>query len=487
MPAWRTRAAEDGITEGGITEDGITEGGITEGGITEGGITEGVIWKTILRFFFPVLLSTFFQQMYNTVDAMVVGRFVGKAALAAVGGSTGQIINLVVGFFMGVASGATVILAQYYGAKDREKVSRTVHTTAVFALVGGAVIMVGGMLASPAVLRMLGTPEDVMPHAVSYITIYFAGMVPSLIYNIGSGLLRAVGDFRRPLVYLIVACVINTVLDLWMVRGLGMGVAGAAWATVISQAASAVLVVRSMMKTHDMYRLQVRSIRADREMMGRIVRIGLPAGLQPIMYSFTNILLQAAINGFGTDIAAAYTAYSKLDVYYWMFANALSISVTTFVGQNFGARQYGRLKKGRWLCMAMSLAASSLLSVLFVLLGRPLLALFTADADVLDYGVRIIALMVPLYVLYGLNEVTVGTLRGVGDSLMPTVITFFGVCLTRVVWLLWVVPVHHTLEVLLRCFPVSWVLTTALLGLYDLFGGWLKRAVRRAGTEDSCI
>jgi len=380
-----------------------------------------------------------------------------------------------------------VILAQYYGAKDREKVSRTVHTTAVFALVSGVVIMVGGMLASPAVLRMLGTPEDVMPHAVSYITIYFAGMVPSMIYNIGSGLLRAVGDFRRPLVYLIVACVINTVLDLWMVKGLGMGVAGAAWATVISQAASAALVVRSMMMTHDMHRLQVRSIRTDREMLGRMIRIGLPAGVQPIMYSFTNILLQAAVNGFGTDIAAAYTAYSKLDVYYWMFANALSISVTTFVGQNFGAQQYGRLKKGRWLCMGMSFAAASLLSLIFIGAGRPLLALFTADAEVLDYGMQIIALMVPLYALYGLNEVTVGMMRGVGDSLVPTLITFVGVCITRIVWILWVVPAHHTLETLLRCFPISWMLTAAFLGLYDLFGGWLKRAVRRAGTEDSCI
>lgn len=462
MPAWRTHEAQ-------------------------GGITEGVIWKTILRFFFPVLLSTFFQQMYNTVDAMVVGRFVGKAALAAVGGSTGQIINLVVGFFMGVASGATVILAQYYGAKDRQKVSRTVHTTAVFALVSGAVIMVCGVLASPAVLRMLGTPEDVMPHAVSYITIYFAGMIPSMIYNIGSGLLRAVGDFRRPLIYLIVACVINAVLDVWMVRSLGMGVAGAALATVISQLVSAVLVVRSMMLTHDMHRLDVRRIRADGEMMGRMIRIGLPAGLQPILYSFSNILLQAAINGFGTDIAAAYTAYSKLDVYYWMFANALSISLTTFAGQNFGARQYGRLKKGRWLCMGLSLASSSMLSLIFVLFGKPLLSLFTADADVLVYGVRIIALMVPLYALYGLNEVTVGMLRGVGDSLIPTIITFFGVCLARVMWLLCVVPAHHTLEVLLRCFPVSWGMTAALLITYDLFGGWLKRAIRRAGTEDSCI
>ena len=347
--------------------------------------------------------------------------------------------------------------------------------------------MIAGMAFSPAILRWLDTPEDVLPHAITYITIYFAGMIPSLIYNIGSGLLRAVGDSRRPLIYLIIACAVHAVLDVILVGFLGMGVSGAACSTVITQTLSAILVIRCMMRTKDLYHLDVKRIRIHGDLLRDIVRIGLPAGVQSVLYSVSTILIQAAVNSFGTDVAAAYTAYNKLDVFYWMFTNAFAISITTFAGQNFGAQQYGRLKKGRWLCMAMSLAASSLLSVLFVLLGRPLLTLFTADADVLNYGVRIISLMVPLYALYGLNEVTVGMMRGVGDSLVPTLITFVGVCITRIVWILWVVPAHHTLETLLRCFPVSWMLTAAFLGLYDLFGGWLKRAVRRAGTEDSCI
>lgn len=446
-------------------------------------ITNDVIWKTLLAFFFPVLLSTFFQQMYNTVDAMVVGRFVGKEALAAVGGTTSGIINLIVGFFMGLASGATVILAQFYGAKNREDAGRTVHTAAAFALIGGAVIMIAGMAFSPAILRWLDTPEDVLPHAITYITIYFAGMIPSLIYNIGSGLLRAVGDSRRPLIYLIIACAVHAVLDVILVGFLGMGVSGAACSTVITQTLSAILVIRCMMRTKDLYHLDVKRIRIHGDLLRDIVRIGLPAGVQSVLYSVSTILIQAAVNSFGTDVAAAYTAYNKLDVFYWMFTNAFAISITTFAGQNFGAQQYGRMKKGTRTCLAMSIAATTLLSLVFVLFSRVLYSLFTADARVIEIGVEMLRLMVPLYALYGVIEIIAGALRSVGDALVPTVITFFTLCLVRVVWVLCVVPTHHTIPTLLACFPITWVLTSLILVIYYLFSGWLKRAIRRTGAE----
>lgn len=446
-------------------------------------ITNGVIWKTLLAFFFPVLLSTFFQQMYNTVDAMVVGRFVGKEALAAVGGTTSGIINLIVGFFMGLASGATVILAQFYGAKNREDAGRTVHTAAAFALIGGAVIMIAGVAFSPAILRWLDTPEDVLPHAITYITIYFAGMIPSLIYNIGSGLLRAVGDSRRPLIYLIIACAVHAVLDVILVGFLGMGVSGAAWSTVITQTLSAILVIRCMIRTKDLYHLDVKRIRIHGDLLRDIVRIGLPAGVQSVLYSVSTILIQAAVNSFGTDVAAAYTAYNKLDVFYWMFTNAFAISITTFAGQNFGAQQYGRMKKGTRTCLAMSIAATTLLSLVFVLFSRVLYSLFTADARVIEIGVEMLKLMVPLYALYGVIEIIAGALRSVGDALVPTVITFFTLCLVRVVWVLCVVPKHHTIPTLLACFPITWVLTSLILVIYYLFSGWLKRAIRRSGAE----
>ncbi len=279
-------------------------------------MTEGVIWKQLLLFFFPIVLGTFFQQLYNTADAIIVGKFVGKEALAAVGGTTGTLINLLVGFFVGLSSGASVIISQFFGARRPDDVSRAVHTTMALALASGAALTVLGIWSSRAVLVMMGTPEDVLGHAVTYINIYFLGMIPSLIYNIGSGILRAVGDSRRPLFFLISATMTNIVLDVVLVIGLNMGVAGAAAATVLSQVVSAVLVMMTLCRSPQVYRVQLKKIRFYGDMLVRIVRIGLPAGLQSVMYSLSNIIIQASVNGFGTDVMAAYTAYGKVDGMY---------------------------------------------------------------------------------------------------------------------------------------------------------------------------
>ena len=449
----------------------------------ENSITEGVIWKNLLSFFFPILLGTFFQQMYNTVDAIIVGKFVGTEALAAVGGTTGTIINLIVGFFVGMSSGATVILSQYYGGRKNQEVSDTVHTAVAMAIGGGLLIMVLGLALSPAMLRLLDTPEELIGYSLSYIRIYFAGMVPSLIYNIGSGLLRAVGDSRRPLLFLIVACMTNIVLDVLLVAGCELGVAGAAWATILSQMVSAVLVLLTLCRTHNAYRLEIKKIRFHLPILRDIVKIGLPGGLQSVMYSISNVIIQAGINGLGTDVMAAYTAYGKLDGFFWMMISAFGVSVTTFVGQNFGAQKYDRMRKSVRTCVVMSVTATLLLSTLLLTFGKNLYHLFTDDAVVIDYGMQMLKQLAPVYIAYVGIEVFSGALRGVGDALVATIFTLSGVCVLRLVWLLAIVPHNNTLYMILLSYPITWSITSSLFIAYYLKGGWFKRALRRAGHE----
>lgn len=447
----------------------------------EESITQGVIWKHLLIFFFPILLGSFFQQMYNTVDAIVVGKYVGKEALAAVGGTTGALINLIVGFFVGLSSGATVILSQFFGAKQDRETSDTIHTAAAMSLLFGLVLMVAGYLLSPTMLQWMDTPEEVFQDAVTYIRIYFLGMIPSLIYNIGSGLLRAVGDSRRPLYFLIAACFTNIVLDILFVVGMNMGVAGAAWATIISQLVSAVLVVVVLMRSRASYQLEVRRIRFHRSLLGRIVQIGLPAGLQSVMYSLSNVIIQTSMNAFGTDVLAAWTAYGKLDSLFWMTISAFGVSITTFVGQNFGARQYHRVHQSVKVCMGMALVSTLVISALYLLVGEHLYRLFSDDDTVIAYGMDILNLLVPTYVLYLCIEILSGAVRGAGDSQIPTLITLFGVCLLRVVWLRWIAPGMGTMSAVLLSYPITWGLTSILFLLYYWKGGWMKRCMVRAG------
>lgn len=448
----------------------------------EGGMVDGVIWKQLLLFFFPILLGTFFQQLYNTVDAMIVGNAVGKEALAAVGGTTGTIINLLVGFFVGLASGATVIISQYDGAHHAEGMRQTVHTAAAMALVFGALLTVVGIVLAPVLLTWMDTPADVMPHALPYLRIYFAGMIPSLIYNVGSGILRAVGDSRRPLYFLIVACLTNIVLDLLLVLPLGMGVAGAAIATVMSQVVSAVLVILALVRTDALYRLDPKRIRFHGAIFSRVVQIGLPAGLQSVMYSLSNVLIQRAVNGFDTNVLAGWTAYSKIDSFFWMMVSAFGIAMTTFAGQNFGAQRYDRLRRGVRVCMGMTFGTTVIMSLmLYFFLGEWLYHLFTPDAAVLAEGMTILRLLVPCYFTYICIEILSGAMRGAGDSLLPTIITLVGVCLLRVVWLEVALPLRHTMTTVLLTYPVTWVITSLMFLAYYFWGGWLKRCIHRAG------
>ncbi len=437
-------------------------------------ITEGVIWQQLLLFFFPILFGTFFQQLYNAADAMIVGQFVGKEALSAVGGGTGTIIQLLVGFFVGVSSGATVIISQYYGAKREEMVGYAVHTAIALSLVAGLVMMVGGIVAAPMVLRAMDTPGDVLDLSILYIRIYFAGVVGNLIYNMGAGILRAVGDSKRPLYFLIASCLTNIVLDVVFVVLLRMGVAGAALATIISQALSAVLVIVVLVRTKDMHHLDIRKIGFDKRMLGRIIRIGLPAGLSSVMYSSSNVLIQSGINSLGTDTVAAWTAYSKIDCIFWMIISAFGTSVTTFVGQNYGAGKQERVHKGIRTCLGMSAVTTVLISVLLYFFGIHFYGLFTSDAVVVEIGIDMLRYLVPFYITYITIEILSGSLRGVGDCWVPTIISFLGICVLRVVWNMAAVPFHRDIYTIMFSYPLTWIVTSILYIFYYLFFSRLK-------------
>lgn len=373
-----------------------------------GDITQGVIWKQLLAFFFPLWFGTFFQQLYNTVDTVVVGRFVGKTALAAVG-STGVVVNLTVGVFTGLASGAVVIIAQHYGARRGPEVFRSVHTAMLLSLLLGAFFMAAGFLLTPWSLRAMGTTEEALPGAILYQRIYFLGMIPNVVYNMGTGVLRAVGDARRPLYFLIAASLCNIVLDLVLVVGFGLAVLGVALATVLSQLLSAVLVVLSLMRSQGQaYQLFPRQLRLYGAPLKDAMRVGVPAALQSVMYSASNIVIQAAINSFGTDAVAAWTAYGKMDVIFWMSINAMALAITTFAGQNYGAGQYDRLKKGVRVSVGMSAGFTVLLSTAMTVFARPILSIFSPDPDVLEIGVAMVRFLAPCYITYILVELLPG-------------------------------------------------------------------------------
>lgn len=444
-------------------------------------ITEGVIWKQLLFFFFPILLGTLFQQLYNTADTVVVGRFVGTKALAAVGGSTGQIVNLVVNFFVGLASGATVIIARYYGARDRIKLNNALHTAIALSIVGGIVTGIAGILLTPSLLKMMNTPADVIEGSTMYLRIYFAGIIFVFVYNIGSGILRAVGDSKRPLYFLIVCCFLNIFLDILFVVYLKLGVKGAAFATVISQAVSALLVILSLTKSVDIYRLRPNKIRFYKSLLIAIITIGLPAGLQSVMYGISNIIIQTSLNSLGTETVAAHTAFAKIDAIYWMISGAFSVSIITFIGQNYGARKFDRMKKSIKVCLLMDLIASLLLTTVMLLAGPYLLRLFTSDQEVIEIGMQIIHIIAPSYALFIFIEILSSSLRGMGNVVVPMLMTCGGVCVLRILWIFIFARTHLSVTTILMSYPISWGFTAVLFIIYFMF--YQKKFFRRCMEE----
>lgn len=441
-------------------------------------ITEGVIWKQLLLFFFPILFGTFIQQLYNTADAIIVGQFVGKEALSAVGGSTGMLTSLIVGFFVGLSSGASVLVSQYYGAKRPEEVRLAVHTSVAFCIGIGVVTMVVGIALTPLMLTAMGTPEDVLDMSIVYLRVYFLGLTFNLLYNIGASILRAAGDSKRPLYILTASCGANIVLDLLLVIGFRLGVLGAALATILSQAVSAWLVLRCLRKTDDSYHLEWKQVKIERQMLLRIVRIGIPAGFQSVMYGLSNVIVQAGINSLGTDTVAAWAAYSKIDSLYWLMISSFGIAVTTFAGQNYGANKIKRVRGGvRW-CMGMALVSSALVSAALYLWGIYCFYLFTGDKEVIRIGIDMMHYMVPMYSFYVPIEVLSGALRGIGDCLMPMLLCLFGVCVIRIAWILFAVPLKRDMFTIMFSFPLTWVITMVLFLVYYVFFSRLSKRKR---------
>lgn len=432
-------------------------------------ITEGVIWKQLLIFFFPIVVGTLFQQLYNTVDAVIVGRFVGKAALASVGGSAAVLTYQVVMFFTSLANGAAVVISQFYGAKNAQRLHAALHTAAAFAIIASVIISVIGFLATPALLAVMKTPEDIMADSIGYLRIYFLGITAMLVYNMGSGIMRAVGDSKRPLYYLIICCILNIILDIVLVVFFKLGIVGAAIATIISQAVSAVLVVRALMTSYEMIRLVPKDMRIDLPLLISQLRIGIPGGIQSLMYGLTNVIIQTSINQFGTDTAAAWAAFGKVDAIFWAVSGAFGISITTFSGQNYGAGKLDRVYRSVRTCLGMSLALCGSILIGLLVLAHPLLSLFTSDETVIGLGTYMMFNIVPSYAIFIFVEIFTGALRGIGDVMIPTFITLGGVCLVRLPWILIVTPIRKELFTILVSYPIAWAATALFLIPYYFY------------------
>lgn len=445
-------------------------------------ITEGVIWKQLLSFFFPILLGTFFQQMYNTVDTIVVGRFVGTQALAAVG-ATAPMISLINGFFIGLSSGATVLISQYCGANDRGGIRTALHTGVGLALVLGLTVTALGIVAGPEILRLTKAPESCMADAVLYTRVYFSGAVASMIYNMGAGILRAMGDSKRPTLFLIVTCFVNIVLDILLVVVFPLGVMGAALATILAQGVSALLVLLVLGRLPGDIALRLCGIRLESRLIRRILVIGVPAGLQFVTFDLANLLIQSGINSFGSDMVAAFVAYAKADALSWMVSGAFGVAITTFVGQNFGAQKYDRIRQSVRVCLAMSVGTILVITSAIVLFRRQILGIFTTDPAVLQLGAYTMLWTVPFNSILLPMEIFGGAMRGTGNSLLPTLITGVCICLFRVIWLATVVSRFHLVELLLVIYPVSWILTSVVFTVVYLRGNWLRKQIIRRGLE----
>ncbi len=437
-------------------------------------ITEGPIIRPLLYFFFPILFGTFFQQLYNTVDALIVGNILGKEALAAVGGTTSVYLNIFVGFFVGLSAGATVLISQYYGSSEYEHIQKTVHTSFGLGIVIGIGLTILGFFTAKPSLLFLGVPKEILDISLEYIFIYFIGFTFLLIYDMGCSILRAIGDSKRPLYYLIISCIVNIMLDILFIGHFKMGIAGAAYATVISEAVSAILVVLSLMLSQSCIHLNIKQIKLDLPIAKQIIRIGLPAGIQSMLYTISNLVIATRVNALGVDVIAANTAFGKIDTLFWMVNQALGIAITTFVGQNFGAKKYGRVKKGlnRWLLFGIGI--SIVMSIIFMIFAPTFIRIFNQDQDVIKIGIHLLFLLAPFWCTYIPVEIISGGLRGLGDTTLPTIITAVGIVMVRCVWLF--IFDSYTLDRIMWIYPITWILTSVAFIIY-YYCGLYKRNV----------
>lgn len=440
----------------------------------KGLMTQGVIWKQLVLFSIPLLLGNLFQQLYNTVDSIVVGNYIGGNALAAVG-SSGPIINLLVGLFTGIATGSGVVVSRFFGAQDDQNVHDSVHTAIAVTFISGVVLSIAGVVFSPLLLRLIGTPEEVMVESTVYLRIYFSGVLAMMVYNMGSGILRAIGNSRTPLYFLIVSSVVNIILDLVFVINFKMGIAGVAWATLIAQISSAVLVLLQLIRSTDSYRLIPSHIHINVPILKEIVRLGLPGGIQNAIISFSNIIVQANINSFGPAAMAGCSSYTKVDGFALLPVMSFSMAVTTFTGQNVGAGNYDRVHQGAKTCLKISTGTTAVLSVLLFIFGRHIIGIFSADPEIVHYGTYMLSMLSPFYIALSFNHTYAGVIRGAGSSLPPMLIMVGNMCLLRVIWLSLAMPIFNSIVVVFIGYSLTWVTSGLCMTIYYKKANWLKQ------------
>ncbi len=437
-------------------------------------LTKGPIGKQILQFTVPLLLGNIFQQFYNAADTVIVGKFVGREALAAVG-SSGALINLLVSILMGVAVGAGVVVSRYYGAKQYTEMRATIHTTIAFGLISGAAMSVLGVAITPVILRWMQTPESVMASSVLYFRIYFAGVLTTVMYNVGSGIYRALGDSKRPLYFLIISTIINIILDLLFVAVFHMGIGGAAIATVVAQGLSMVLVFYKMMREDTVYRVSWREIRIHKRFLRQIIAIGLPSGIQNGIVSLSNVVVQSNINSFGDIAMAGCGAYNKLDGFALLPAGSFSLALSTFVSQNIGAEQYDRAKKGAAFGLIAAMVISELAGVLIYFTAPQLVGFFNDDPEVIRYGVLMARNIVFAYALVAYSNAMAGVLRGAGLSRVPMFVMVGCWCVLRVIWIQIMVPLTQDIRVVFWSYPITWAVSVTILTIYFFKVDWLHK------------
>lgn len=435
-------------------------------------MTEGSIYKKIIKFAIPIFCGNLFQQLYNVVDSLIVGNFLGKEALAAIS-STGSLIFLLVGLVGGIFSGAGVVISRYFGAGDDEEVQRAIHTNVCFALLAGIVLTLLGTWLAPQILRLMGTPETVFPNAVIYVRIYFGGILTVVMYNAANGIFQAVGDSKRPLYFLIISSIINVILDLLFVVGLGMGIGGAALATVIAQAVSGMLAFYHLMKTSEIYKVDLRKIALPWDMLKQILQLGIPSGVQNSVIAMANIVVQSNINAFGAIAVAGCGAYSKIEGFAFIPITSFAMSMTVFIGQNLGAGEYERAKKGTYFGIGVSAFLSESIGVIFFLLAPKLIALFNNDPEVVAYGTQQARTIALFFFLLAFSHCMAGILRGAGKSIVPMLVMLTCWCVIRVIYVTVATYFVKEIQVIFWAYPLTWSLSSIIFLIYYLKSNWM--------------
>ena len=436
-------------------------------------MTEGGIFKNLLFFAAPLILGNLLQQMYNAVDSIIVGNYVGSNALAAVGAGA-SLIYLLIAFSLGASVGAGVIVSQYLGAKDKEGVHKAVHTAMTISIILGLILTAGGILFSRKLLVMMNTPAEILDDAACYLRIYSCGLIFNVVYNMAAGILNAAGNSRRSLMYLAAAAVVNIFMDLLLIAGLKIGVAGAAIATNFSQAISCILALWFLFRVPTDYRISLKSLRIHKAMALRIIQIGLPTGIQNMVISFSNILIQASINQYGATAVAGFSAYLKIDGFNILPVLSFSMAITTFIGQNYGAGKYDRMKKGMWVTLFMGIVYTVLTGILLLTFSGQIMRLFSEDVGVIAYGQTAMRYFCPFYWILAILHSLAGTVRGTGKSIPPMVVLLVSLCLFRIVWIQLVLPYYTSIEGIFILYPVSWLVGAVLMILYTWKGKWIK-------------